>query len=105
MLAEFVDVFPRLYLGWYLYIFTLTIIFALPIPFIGGGRLFNWRGWLISGVYFTIVMLAVLGGTRAYCAGTQEGWDILGCGIGILVMTFIVNTIAGIVIMWYTRAM
>ncbi len=105
MIAEVLEVLPRMYLRWYLYIAVLTVIFALPIPYIGGGNLLNWKGWLFSGVYFTVVMIAVLTGTRAYCAATRAGWDILGCGIGILVTAFLLNTVMGAAIMWYTRSL
>lgn len=103
VLAETIQYFPRMYLGWYLYLFALTIIFALPIPYLGRGKLFNWKGWLIGGLYFTLVMLLVIGGTRAYCEGAHTGFDILGCGIGILVTAFLLNTVVGAGIMWVTR--
>ena len=96
------DVF-WLYAGWYTYIALLTVLFALPIPYVGGGHLFNWKGWVASGVYYTIVMAAVIGGTSAYCRATHVGFDILGCGIGIMVTAFVLNTVVGALIMWYTR--
>ena len=95
--------FLLMYVGWFAYILLLTAIFALPIPYIGGGRLLNWQGWLLSGGYFTVVMIAVVMGIRAYCSATQSGFGILGCGIGILWTTFLVNTLVGAAIMWYTR--
>ncbi len=104
MTVELAD-FLRMYVGWYLYIFILTVLFALPLPYIGGGRLINWKGWLLSGMYFTVVMAGVVFGVRAYCSATRDGFDILGCGIGILVTTFVVNAIVGAAIMWYTRRM
>lgn len=92
-----------LYAGWYLYIALLTLLFALPIPYVGGGKLLNWKGWVASGVYYTVVMAAVLGGTRAYCSASNVGFDILGCGIGIMVSAFLLNTVVGALIMWHTR--
>ena len=92
-----------MYVGWYLYIGLLTVIFALPAPKIGGGRLLNWKGWLLSGAYFTVVMGALLVGIRPYCSARHGGFDILSCGIGILVFAFVVNTVVGAAIMWYTR--
>lgn len=89
--------------GWYTYILLLTVVFALPLPRVGGGRLLNWKGWVISGIYFSVVMGALVLGMQPYCRATQTGFDILGCGIGILVGAFLLNTIVGVVIMWYTR--